>query len=198
MKRSYIQRKTPIKRHYPNKGKPTLESTTARSSGISVASRKPKKPKKNTISKLKKKRRQRTERQKLEDAVWELCKKVTRKRYMNEDGTWTCYTTGNNIQEPRDCHTGHGKPKGALKLLYKYDLRNLRPQTYNANINLGGMSDIFIAKLEREKEGLEFLNEACVKIDGRWEIRGDTPTMGSLEAEEFLRGLIEKYKAMLQ
>jgi len=147
--------------------------------------------------KVKKKRRKKTDRQKLEDQVWELCKQVTRKRYQNHDGTWTCYTSGSVIDNPKDCHTGHGKPFGALSLKYKYDLRNLRPQSYHANINLGGMSDIFIAKLEREKEGLAFLKEACVKIDGRWEIKR-IPPMGSIEAEEFLRGLIEKYKSMLE
>ena len=144
-----------------------------------------------------KKRKKRTVRQKLEDDLWELCKEITRRRYINDDGTWTCYTSGSRILESSNVHTGHGKANGALSLKYKYDLRNLRPQSFRANINLGGMSDIFIAKLEREEEGLEFLEEACVKIDGRWEIRR-IPPMGSLEAEEFLRAKIAEYEALLK
>lgn len=64
------------------------------------------------------------------------------------------------------------------------------------NCNLGGCSDIFIAKLEREKEGLEFLQEACVKIDGRWEIKHEPP-MGSLQAWEFVNKKIEEYTLLL-
>lgn len=140
-----------------------------------------------------KKRRKKTERKKLEDELWELCKKITRLRYQSEDGFWRCYTSGQIILEPKNVHTGHGKPKGALPLKYQYDLRNLRPQCYHANINLGGMQDIFIARLEREKEGLQFLKEACVKIDGEWKIKREEP-MGSLQAEEFLRATVNKYQ----
>ena len=146
--------------------------------------------------KVAKQRKKRTPRQILEDKLWEECKRIIRKRYQNDDGTWTCYTSGQRIDEPAKCQTGHGKPKGALPVRFKYDLRNLRPQCYHANIKLGGMSDIFIAKLEREKEGLEFLNESCVKIEGRWEIKDDQ-TMGSIEAFEFLKSLYEKYKSMI-
>lgn len=142
------------------------------------------------------KRKKRTPRQILEDKLWDECKRIIRKRYQNEDGTWTCYTSGQRIDEPAKCQTGHGKPKGALPVRFKYDLRNLRPQCHHANINLGGMTDIFVAKLEREEEGLEFLNEACVKIDGRWEIKKGQ-TMGSMEAFEFLQKMYEHYKSLL-
>lgn len=127
----------------------------------------------------------------LSKKVWELCRKITFKRYGN-----TCYTTGSTNLSGMNLQCGHGKPKGALPMKFKYDLRNLRPQSYHANINLGGMSDIFIAKLEREKEGLQFLKEACVKIDGRWEVKKDQ-TMGTMEAKIFLEGLIDKYTEML-
>ena len=138
-----------------------------------------------------KKRKKKTDRKKLEKDVWELCRQITFKRYGN-----TCYTTGATGLSGMNLQCGHGKAKGALPLLYKYDLRNLRPQSFRANINLGGMSDIFIARLEREKEGLEFLQEACVKENGEWKIKHISP-MGSLQAEEFLRGLKERYTEIL-
>lgn len=128
----------------------------------------------------------------LEKKVWELCKILTRKKYGN-----TCYTSGQKNLVGANWQTGHGKPKGCLPMKYKYDLRNLRPQSYNANINLGGQSDIFIAKMEREKEGLEFLEEVCIKQDGRWELRYHEP-MGGTEAKLFLIELIEKYKSLIK
>lgn len=153
--------------------------------------------KRKTASQKKKTRRKKTERQKAEEKLWKLCKAIIRKRYQNEDGTWTCFTTGATLTNPRDVQTGHGKPKGALPLLYKYDLRNLRPQSYNANINYGGMTDIFVAKLEQDKFGLSFLQEACVYIDGKWEIKHVEP-MGSAEALEFLQDKIEHYQLLLE
>jgi len=124
----------------------------------------------------------------LKNKLWKLCREITILRYGN-----TCYTTGQQNLSGSNLHCGHGKPKGALPLRYQYDLRNLRPQSYHANINLGGMSDIFIAKLEREKEGLEFLKESCVNVDGRWEIRRQE-TMGSTESYFFITSMIEEYE----
>lgn len=154
------------------------------------------KKKQKTKKPVVKKRRKKTDRKKLEERIWELCKQITRKRYINPDGTWSCYTLGTRMSNPQDVHTGHGKPKGVLSLRFQYDLRNLRPQSYHANINLGGMQDIFVARLEREKEGLEFLKESCYKEEGEWRVKY-IPPMGSLEAFEFLTALEEKYKKIL-
>lgn len=178
MKKTSLKRKTPLRAYTPLKAR---KMPQVKSKPIKVT----------------RKRRKKTPRQKAEEKLWELCKAIIRKRYQNFDGTWTCYTSGARLINPQDVHTGHGKPKGALKLRYQYDLRNLRPQSFNANINLGGMSDIFIAKLEREEEGLEFLQEACVKIDGRWEIRHDTPTMSGIDALIFLNEKIREYEDIL-
>ena len=139
------------------------------------------------------KRRKKTDRQKAEEKIWELCKAIIRKKYPN-----VCYTCGAHGLEGSNWHTGHGKPKGALQLRFKYDLRNLKPQCMRDNKNLGGLQDIFIAKLEREEEGLEFLKEACVKIDGRWEIRRDIPTMGGTDALIFLNEKIAEYTQILE
>src|SRR3990167_9865223 len=105
----------------------------------------------------------------LHKILWELCKQIVRAKYPP-----VCYTCGKYLQYPKDQHTAHGKPKSALSLKYRYDLRNLRICCYNCNVNLGGATDIFITKLEKEKEGLEFLKEACVKTKEGWKIKGTT------------------------
>lgn len=144
------------------------------------------------------KRRKKTDRKKLEEKLWEECKRITRKRFQNPDGSWTCYTTGAILTNLRDVHTGHGKPKGALPLRFKYDIRNLRPQSYHANINLGGMTDVFLAKLEQEPEGFAFLQEACYfdENDYCWKIRQDIPSLGGIEATIFIENLLKQYKTM--
>ena len=126
----------------------------------------------------------------LKKILWELCKKITRAKYKH------CYTCGKQNLIGWDCQTAHGKPKGALPLKFQYDLRNLKLGCIHCNINLGGCSDIFISKLEKEKEGKQFLKEACVKVDGHWEVKYESP-MGSIEAWMFVTKKIEEYKALL-
>ena len=147
-----------------------------------------KKPAKRTTGP--KKRKSRTERQQLETKIWEECKRITRSRYGDK-----CYTCSAEGLEGSNQHTGHGKPKGALPLQFKYDIRNLRVQCYNDNINLGGASDIFIAKLEQEEEGLAFLKEACRQTEGGWIIKKENGLVGK-EATLFLRELLEQYKGI--
>jgi len=137
-------------------------------------------------------KKKRTTRQKLEKMLWEECKRIIRLRYPN-----TCYTSGAMNLTGTNWHTGHGKSKGELPIRYKYDLRNLRPQSYHANINLGGMSDIFIAKLEREEEGLQFLEESCRHVEGCWQIRKEAD-LGGKDATIFLENLLAEYKLLIK
>lgn len=134
-----------------------------------------KKPKKKTVAKLK-------------ELLWEECKRIIREKYEHN-----CYTCGATGLEGKNLHTGHGKPNGALPLKYKFDLRNLKPQCMVCNCHHGGMTDIFIAKLEKEKDGLDFLQESCVKVDNMWEIKR-MELMGSTEAWFFVSELLDKYK----
>lgn len=133
-------------------------------------------------------RKGKSPRQKLEQAIWEECKRIVRCRHGN-----TCYTCGARNLSGVNWQTGHGKPKAALPVRFKYDIRILRPQCMRCNIHLGGMTDIFIAKLEKEKEGLCVLEESCRLTDDGWIIRKDN-TMGGMEATLFLEELLEKYK----
>lgn len=127
-------------------------------------------------------------RAKLIEKIWSECRRIIRARYPH-----VCYTCGATGLYGSNLHTGHGKPNAALSLKFKYDLRNLRPQCMHCNNNLGGVSDIFISKLEKEKEGLAFLKESCIKVDGHWEIKYVEP-MGTMESDEFLNNLLFEYK----
>lgn len=151
------------------------------------------KAKKRTSSKPKKrvrKAKQPSVRQ-LKDKLWAECKRITRERHGN-----ICYTCGKQPLEGSDWHTGHSKPKAALPLLYKFDIRGLRPQCARCNLNLGGATDIFIAKLEQEEEGMQFLNEACyLDVDSNaWRIRQDVAQLGGKDATIFIENLLEQYK----
>lgn len=89
---------------------------------------------------------------KIQRQIWVECKRIIRKRYGN-----ICYTCGRAGLEGSNWHTGHVFPKAALSALLKYDLRVLRPQCYNCNINLGGNGAVFIDRL-REREGVVYVS----------------------------------------
>lgn len=147
--------------------------------------------KENKAKKKAKKRTKKPSVRLLKDKLWNECKRLTRERWGN-----SCYTCGKPNLIGSDWQTGHGKPKGALPLRYKFDIRNLRPQCLVCNQHRGGVSDIFIAKLEQEEDGIQFLNEACF-LDRRanaWRIRGDIPSMGGKDATIFVENLLKQYK----
>lgn len=83
---------------------------------------------------------------KLQENIWQECKRIIRARYGN-----TCYTCGRSGLSGVNWHTGHMFPKATLSAFLKYDLRLLRPQCYNCNINLGGMGATFIEKMRKEE-----------------------------------------------
>lgn len=135
--------------------------------------------------------RKKSERKKLEDKVWDECKRIIREAYPNE-----CFTCGATNLEGSNWQTGHGKPKGSLSIKYQYDLRNLRPQCMRCNIHLGGQSDIFVARMLKDEEGKSFLEECCYKTqEGYWKVKGGE-TMGGKDAMFFLQELLEEYKQL--
>lgn len=89
---------------------------------------------------LKKKSKQPISR--LQRKIWELCKQIIRKRYGN-----TCYTCRQNGLIGSNWHTGHMWAKASLGAYLKYDLRVLRPQCYNCNINQGGRGADFYKRM---------------------------------------------------
>jgi len=168
---------------FANKPRKPLKRTPIKRSSIAPkgknATQKPRKVKKRPSVRI------------LKDKLWNEVKRITRTRWGS-----TCYTCNAQNLEGSNLQSGHGKPMGALPLRFKYDIRNIRPQCMVCNIHRGGMQDIFIAKLEQEPEGLQFLNEACyLDVDSNaWRIRQDTPQLGGKDATIFIEKLLEQYK----
>ena len=81
----------------------------------------------------------------LQRQIWELCKQIIRREYGN-----TCYSCGAQGLSGSNWHTGHMFAKASLGAYMKYDLRVLRPQCYNCNINHGGRGADFYAKMLQE------------------------------------------------
>lgn len=136
------------------KAKPRLKRTVA-----------PRKPKKISISKLQK-------------LLWVECKRIIRNRYGN-----VCYTCGKTGLVGSDWHTGHFLPKGACGAFLKYDLRNLRPQDYFCNINMGGAGAQFYVELVK-REGQAYVDQLF--IDKQKLVR----------AYDHYSMLLEQYKAL--
>ena len=80
----------------------------------------------------------------LQRKLWDECKRIIREQYGN-----VCYTCGATGLVGSNWHTGHLYPKASLGAFLKYDLRLLRPQCYNCNINLGGNGAEFYKKMLR-------------------------------------------------
>ena len=82
--------------------------------------------------------------------VWEECKRIVRSRYAIGEGRWSCFTCDRIIEEKKDAHTGHFIPSGSCGAFLRYNLRNLRIQCYNCNINLGGNGAEYYRRMVRE------------------------------------------------
>lgn len=100
----------------------------------------------------------------LEDTLWKLCRELTFKKYGN-----TCYTCGQRNLEKQNLQCGHYYPKGALGASMKYDLRILRPQCFQCNINHGGMTGMFREKMKLEigKKAEQELFNQCSASKGK-------------------------------
>lgn len=85
--------------------------------------------------------------------IWEHCKRIIRAKYGNK-----CYTCPAQNLSGSNWHTGHFYPKASLGAYLKYDLRLLRPQCYNCNINLGGNGARYYQEILRN-EGQEYINQ---------------------------------------
>lgn len=95
---------------------------------------------------------------KLKKDLWELCKQIIRKRYGLLNGTWLCYTSGRLIIDPRDAHTGHFIHSSLCSVELRYDLNNLRIQSYDQNINKNGNTLEYEENLIRD-HGKEYVEE---------------------------------------
>lgn len=125
---------------------------------------------------------------KLHKLAWQECRRVANIIFPKN-----CYTCPKKDLVGSDCQLGHGQSKGSLPLMYKYDMRNLRWQCFHCNINLQGCQQIFLSKLEKEKDGLAFLNDSSYKDEnGGWRIK----KMDPINARDFLTGHINSLKTL--
>lgn len=92
---------------------------------------------KDSISKLKKK-------------LWELCRQIVFKRYQNTQGEVFCYTSGQGPLIGANRQLGHFIPSSVGGVGLRYDLDNLRPQSYRDNIHLSGNWPVYYEKMVAE------------------------------------------------
>jgi hypothetical protein len=118
------------------------------------------------------------------DELWSLCRQITFKRHGTD-----CYTCPQRNLEGRNLQCGHGYPNGALGASMKYDLRILRPQCYQCNINHDGMSVVFWKRLEQEigAPAADNLYLECQRSKA-----------GGTNARNHYLGLISLYKIILE
>lgn len=113
---------------------------------------------------------------KIQRQIWDHCKRIIRQKYGNH-----CYTCPTVNLIGSNWHTGHMLAKASVGAFLKYDVRLLRPQCYNCNINHGGMGAIFIENMRRI-EGNEYVDQ----------ILKDRQV--TVKAMDFYLELLEKYK----
>lgn len=112
----------------------------------------------------------------LQRKIWVECRRIIKKRYENK-----CYSCGKEHLDGRNYHIGHLYPKASLGAYLKYDLRVLRPQCMNCNINLGGNGARYLENMERI-EGKEYIES--IKADMKITVK----------ATDHYQQLLEKYK----
>ena len=164
MKRGTFKKKS-FSEYKPMK-RTQLKKVSTLKGGVSLKKSPLKKVSKQPISKIKKK-------------LWELCKQLIREKYGN-----TCYTCGKSGLSGSNWHTGHFIPDAASGAYIRYDLRNLRPQCYNCNVNHGGAGAEYYRRMV-EREGQKY-------VDKLFEDKNVT-----IKAYDHYLMLIDKYTDML-
>lgn len=93
---------------------------------------------------------------KLKELLWIECRRLANTLYIEQNGTYKCFTCGNTI-EGSNKQLGHFLARSICGAYLKYDMRNLRWQCYRCNINLSGNGAIFYKKLV-DIEGQEYVD----------------------------------------
>ena len=114
------------------------------------------------------KRKSKSKIKKLQDKLWNECKRITREQHGN-----TCYTCGASGLEGSNWQTGHMWAKASLSTHLKYDLRVLRPQCMRCNCHMGGMGADFYRNMvkeigQEEMDKLEQERNILIKADEQW------------------------------
>lgn len=105
------------------------------------------------MKKTKLRKKSKSPQRKLEDLLWEHCRRITFEQYGTD-----CYTCNQKNLVGRNLHCGHMWPKASLGASLKYDIRILRPQCYFCNINAGGQGAVFYRRMLKE-EGKPYMTK---------------------------------------
>lgn len=125
------------------------------------------------------KRKSKSETRKIQDLLWQHCRRITMERYKEPHKCFTCDKpiSGSNKQ------LGHFIPNSIGGALLRYNLDNLRLQCYYCNINLGGNGSEFYRRLLKEK--------GQKHIDNLFELKGQ-----ATKALDHYLMLLEQYKLL--
>ena len=131
------------------------------------------KTKKPSISTLKKK-------------LWKLTSEYVRRSAANDDGYAKCVTCG--IEKPyKELQSGHFIPKALGTSIY-FDLRNIHPQCYRCNINLGSNGPEYF-RFMQERYGDEVIEDLRA-------LSRTTLKLYASDYEEMIEDMKEKLKCL--
>lgn len=102
------------------------------------------------------KRKSKSDTKKVQDKLWQECRRIQIAKYQQKDGTWKCFTCDKQIDGVNK-QLGHFIPNSVGGALLRFNLDNLRLQCYYCNINLGGNGSEFYKRLV-ETEGQDFVD----------------------------------------
>lgn len=134
------------------------------------------------MRKTKLKRKSKSPIRKIQDELWQECRRIIKSRYVLKDGTYVCFTCGKPI-EGSNCQLGHFIPNSVGGALLRYNLDNLRLQCYYDNINLGGNGAVFYKNLKEEM--------GQKHIDKLFKLKAQTT-----KAIDHYTDLLEKYRML--
>jgi len=109
------------------------------------------------------KRKKKSPLQKAQKKLWELTRQIVFKKYGKD-----CYTCPKKNLEGVNCQGGHVPwPASTLSTFCKYDIRFVRPQCFDCNINKGGMGAIALERMQREKIDIEAMRTLNRETKGK-------------------------------
>ena len=109
----------------------------------------------------------RSKRKKLKDKLWKLTSEYVRRKSASSVGMVQCVTCGIS-RHWKQLQAGHFIPQAQGDAV-RYDLRNISPQCYRCNINLGGNGPEYYPYMEKTYgkeviDELRYLSNQTVKF----------------------------------
>ena len=98
----------------------------------------------------------------IQKKLWQECRRISKDIYKKADGTYECYTCGQQNLVGSNLQLGHFIPKSVCGAYLKYSMDNLRLQCFRCNINLSGNGSVFYRKLV-EREGQELVDRLFIE-----------------------------------